>query len=90
LCKSLIFSNFVVLIKKNTAMSQCKNTNLFSEIETFFKKSGDNAIQAMTTALKAIKLTGRIPALDARHNATVSMNAYSLYSRTSLRNSPNT
>ena len=59
------------MTNKNTAVSQCKNKNFSSEIETFFKKSEDNAIQAMITALKAIKLTGRMPTLETRHNATV-------------------
>ena len=52
-------------------MSRCKNTNFFSEIETFFNKSGATAIQAMITALKAIKLTDRMPTLETRHNATM-------------------
>ena len=41
-------------------MSRCKNTNFFSEIETFFKKNADSAIQARINALKAIRLTGKI------------------------------
>lgn len=50
-------------------MSRCKNTNFFSEIETFFKKDGEGAIQAMRMALKAIKLSGKIPTLETKHNA---------------------
>jgi hypothetical protein len=37
-------------------MPHCKNTNFFSEIDVFFKNSEDSAIQAMITALKAIRM----------------------------------
>ena len=50
-------------------MPRCKNTNFFSEIETLFKKDADNAIQAMINALKAIRLTGKIPTLETKCNS---------------------
>lgn len=55
-------------------MSRCKNTNFFSEIETFFRKDADNAIQAMINALKAIRLTGKIPTLETKCNARIKTN----------------
>lgn len=50
-------------------MSRCKYTNFFSEVETFFKKDDNNAIQAMICALKAMKLTRKIPTLETKQNA---------------------
>ena len=50
-------------------MPRCKNTYFFSVIESFFKKDADNAIQAMINALKAIRLTGKIPKLETKCNA---------------------
>ena len=55
-------------------MPRCKNTYFFSEIETFFKKDADNAIQAMINALKAIRLTGKIPTLETKCNARMKTN----------------
>jgi len=54
-------------------MSRCKNTNFFSEIESSFKKDADNAILAMTNAMKAIRLTGKIPTLETKFNARMKM-----------------
>ena len=54
-------------------MSRCKNTNFFSEIEFFSKKDEDNAILAMINALKAIRLTGKIPTLETKCYARMKM-----------------
>lgn len=52
-------------------MSKSKNKNFLSEIESFFQKNSDSAIQAITRAIKAMKFTGRIPTLKTKHNASV-------------------
>lgn len=69
LCKSFMFSDFAVYnTHKKTAMSRCKYTIFFSEIETFFKKNSNNTIMAVISALKVMKLTGVIPTLEIKHN----------------------
>lgn len=52
-------------------MSQCKNKNFLSEIETFFQKDSDNAILAIIRAIRAMKLTAKLPTLKTKHNASV-------------------
>lgn len=53
-------------------MPHCKNTNILSEIETFFQNNPDNAILAMLTALKAIKITDKRMGFETHRNSTVS------------------
>lgn len=51
-------------------MSRCKYTNFFSEIGTFFQKSGDSALQAIANALQGIGLTDRSLGLSTKGNAS--------------------
>ena len=60
----------MINIKKST-ISKGKNKNFLSEIESFFPKKSDSAIQAITRAIKAMKFIGRIPTLKTKHNASV-------------------
>ena len=49
-------------------MSRCKNTNFFSEIESFFKKDADNAIQAV---INAVNLVYNFNGLYKTHRGTI-------------------
>ena len=52
-------------------MSRRKSTNFLSEIGTFFQKDSDSAIQAIIRAVKAMRLTSKLPTLETKHNAIV-------------------
>lgn len=50
-------------------MSRCKDTNFFSEVGTFFQKSDNKALQAVLTAVRAMRLTDDALGLATRYNA---------------------